>query len=208
MVELYIIWVNPNRNLQVSWVHEKFEVGLTQHLTINSRVTDTQPSSIVTVSMNALLNTGRYVTSGTRPSFITSAILVFIAMTMETAFCRTISGYTTKKKLQTNIKNYCQQKKGEGGWVAKHSQHWACNRSLDSKSCTEWKLHLFLISLNFKSSQECIWLQFYRCFTYLFHFIVITIYLLLHFFFSRLISRQLLGKLVERINWKKKKINK
>lgn len=113
-----------------------------------------------------------------------------------------------KKKLQTNIKNYCQQKKGEGGWVAKHSQHWACNRSLDSKSCTEWKLHLFLISLNFKSSQECIWLQFYRCFTYLFHFIVITIYLLLHFFFSRLISRQLLGKLVERINWKNKKNKK
>lgn len=114
MVELYIIWVNPNRNLQVSWVHEKFEVGLTQHLTINSRVTDTQPSSIVTVSMNALLNTGRYVTSGTRPSFITSAILIFIAMTMETAFCRTISGYTTKKKVANKHKKLLPTKKRGG----------------------------------------------------------------------------------------------
>ena len=47
--------------------------------------------------MNALLNTGLHVTGGTSPSFITNAILIFITMAMETAFCRTISGYTTKK---------------------------------------------------------------------------------------------------------------
>ena len=36
---------------------------------------------------------------------------------------------TLQKKVQTNTKNYCQQKKIGRGWVAKHSKCWACNRS-------------------------------------------------------------------------------
>ena len=43
-----------------------------------------------------------------------------------------------KKKLQTNTKNYCQQKKIGRGWVAKHSKCWACNRSPNPAQNPSW----------------------------------------------------------------------
>ena len=69
--------------------------------------------------MNALLNTGLHVTGGTSPSFITNAILIFITMAMETAFCRTIPGYTTKKRCKQTQKITANKKKlEEAEWLS------------------------------------------------------------------------------------------
>ena len=88
--------------------------------------------------MNTLLNTGLHVTGGTSPSFITNAILIFITMAMETAFCRTIFGYTTKKKVANKHKKLLPTKKIGRGWVAKHSKCWACNRSPNPAQNPSW----------------------------------------------------------------------